>query len=153
MLREALADVRNGPSGARPAVRGRAGAELREAARLGADEVLRAQESSAAGLTAEAAEDRRASYGDNQVAHERPPAWYVHLWHGFANAFSALLAVLFTWAALSVAYYLPYPVGFFITTFASGSYVVARFLSYLIGRRAAGRVFPRPAAWPLCFGS
>jgi zinc/manganese transport system permease protein len=53
---------------------------------------------------------------------------------------SALLAVLFTWAALSVAYYLPYPVGFFITTFASGSYVLARFLSYLVGRRAAGRV-------------
>ncbi|HXN81135.1 MAG TPA: cation-transporting P-type ATPase, partial [Myxococcales bacterium] len=101
MLREALADVRirvNGSSGARPAARGRAGAaagaELREAAGLGADEVLRAQDSSAAGLTAEAAEDRKARYGDNQVAHERPPAWYVHLWHGFANAFSALLAVL-----------------------------------------------------------
>lgn len=51
---------------------------------------------------------------------------------------SALLGVLFTWAALTVSYYLPLPVGFFITTFASGSYVLARFLSYLLGR-SAGR--------------
>ena len=28
------------------------------------------------------------------VAHERPPRWYLELWHGFANAFSAMLAVL-----------------------------------------------------------
>src|SRR5207245_11594779 len=38
---------------------------------------------------------------------------------------SALLAMLFTWAGLTVAYYLPYPVGFFITTIAFGSYVLA----------------------------
>src|SRR5213080_1183157 len=48
---------------------------------------------------------------------------------------AALLAVLFTWAGLTVAYYVPYPVGFFITTFAFGSYVVARLLSYLAARR------------------
>src|SRR3989475_10141097 len=39
---------------------------------------------------------------------------------------SPALAVLFTWAGLTVAYYLPYPVGFFITTIAFGSYVLAR---------------------------
>ena len=39
---------------------------------------------------------------------------------------SAVLAVLFTWAGLTVAYYVPYPVGFFITTIAFGSYVLAR---------------------------
>jgi len=48
---------------------------------------------------------------------------------------SAGLAVLFTWAGLTVAYYVPYPVGFFITTIAFGSYVVARLLSYLAARR------------------
>src|SRR2546429_443559 len=48
---------------------------------------------------------------------------------------SAALAVLFTWAGLTVAYYVPYPVGFFITTFAFVSYVVARLLSYLGARR------------------
>ena len=52
---------------------------------------------------------------------------------------SALLAVLFTWAALSVAYYLPYPVGFFITTFACGGYVLARLFGYFAARRTAGR--------------
>src|SRR5437899_4972348 len=50
---------------------------------------------------------------------------------------SAALAVLFTWAGLAVPYYVPYPVGFFITTFAFGSYVVARLLSYLAARRTA----------------
>jgi zinc/manganese transport system permease protein len=56
---------------------------------------------------------------------------------------SALLAVLFTWAALSVAYYLPYPVGFFITTFACGGYVLARLIGYFAARRTAGR----PRGW------
>src|SRR5438309_8249370 len=39
---------------------------------------------------------------------------------------SAVLAVLFTWAGLTVAYYVPYPVGFFITTIAFASYILAR---------------------------
>jgi zinc/manganese transport system permease protein len=39
---------------------------------------------------------------------------------------SAALALLFTWAGLTVAYYLPYPVGFFITTIAFWSYILAR---------------------------
>src|SRR5712691_10213866 len=55
---------------------------------------------------------------------------------------SAVLAVLFTWAGLTVAYYFPYPVGFFITTIAFWSYILARVLSDVITRRAAGR--PRP---------
>jgi zinc/manganese transport system permease protein len=55
---------------------------------------------------------------------------------------AALLAVLFTWAGLTIAYYVPYPVGFFITTIAFWSYILARVLSDVIGRRAAGRVLP-----------
>jgi zinc/manganese transport system permease protein len=39
---------------------------------------------------------------------------------------AAILAVLFTWSGLTVAYYLPYPVGFFITTIAFWSYILAR---------------------------
>jgi zinc/manganese transport system permease protein len=42
---------------------------------------------------------------------------------------AALLAVLFTWAGLTIAYYLPYPVGFFITTIAFWSYILARVLA------------------------
>jgi zinc/manganese transport system permease protein len=55
---------------------------------------------------------------------------------------SALLAVLFTWVGLTVAYYLPYPVGFFITTIAFWSYILARVVSGVIARRAAGRLLP-----------
>jgi zinc/manganese transport system permease protein len=47
---------------------------------------------------------------------------------------SAILAVLFTWAGLTIAYYIPYPVGFFITSFAFGAYLLARLVSYGIGR-------------------
>jgi zinc/manganese transport system permease protein len=39
---------------------------------------------------------------------------------------AALLAVLFTWTGLTIAYYVPYPVGFFITTIAFWSYILAR---------------------------
>src|SRR2546425_7002725 len=49
---------------------------------------------------------------------------------------SAILAVLFTWAGLTVAYYIPYPVGFFITSFAVGAYLLARLASYGIGKKA-----------------
>ena len=55
---------------------------------------------------------------------------------------AAILAMLFTWAGLTIAYYLPYPVGFFITTIAFGSYILARVLSDVIARRAAGRLRP-----------
>jgi zinc/manganese transport system permease protein len=55
---------------------------------------------------------------------------------------SALLAVLFTWGGLTVAYYVPYPVGFFITTIAFWSYILARVVSDVIARRAAGRLRP-----------
>src|SRR5438105_8235358 len=55
---------------------------------------------------------------------------------------SAALAVPLPWAGLTVAYYIPYPVGFFITTIAFWSYVVARLLSYLAARRTA-----RPRGW------
>ncbi len=55
---------------------------------------------------------------------------------------AAVLAVLFTWAGLTVAYYIPYPVGFFITTIAFGSYILARVASaagpVIRGRQASG---------------
>lgn len=39
---------------------------------------------------------------------------------------SVVLALLFTWGGLAVAYYSPYPVSFFITTFAFGTYLLTR---------------------------
>jgi zinc/manganese transport system permease protein len=41
-------------------------------------------------------------------------------------AVSVALALAFTWAGLSVAYFSPYPVSFFITSFAFAAYLLAR---------------------------
>jgi len=43
-----------------------------------------------------------------------------------ALALSVLLALLFTWIGLFIAFYVPYPVSFFITTLAFGTYVGVR---------------------------
>jgi zinc/manganese transport system permease protein len=43
-----------------------------------------------------------------------------------AVAISVALALIFTWVGLAVGYFTPYPVGFFITTFAFGTYVLVR---------------------------
>jgi zinc/manganese transport system permease protein len=39
---------------------------------------------------------------------------------------SVLFALFFTWGGLTIAYYLPYPLGFFITTLAFGTYLIVR---------------------------
>src|SRR5947199_5768125 len=43
-----------------------------------------------------------------------------------AAAVAVALALIFTWVGLAVGYFTPYPVGFFITTFAFGTYVFVR---------------------------
>jgi zinc/manganese transport system permease protein len=43
-----------------------------------------------------------------------------------ALALSVAIALLVTWAGLTVAFYTPYPVGFWITSFAFAGYLVAR---------------------------
>jgi zinc/manganese transport system permease protein len=53
---------------------------------------------------------------------------------------SVVLALLFTWGGLIIAYYLPYPLGFFITTLAFGSYLAVRLI--LDGPWAAKRGAP-----------
>jgi len=45
---------------------------------------------------------------------------------GLAIAIGMLLALAFTWLGLSIAFYAPYPVSFFITSIAFGTYVVVR---------------------------
>ncbi|MCA1221708.1 metal ABC transporter permease [Streptomyces sp. 8L] len=47
---------------------------------------------------------------------------------------SVVIAVAVTWAGLIVAYYSPYPVGFYVTTFAFGVLVLARGGQYVHGR-------------------
>jgi zinc/manganese transport system permease protein len=41
-------------------------------------------------------------------------------------AVAVALALIFTWVGLAVGYFTPYPVGFFITTFAFGTYALVR---------------------------
>jgi zinc/manganese transport system permease protein len=43
-----------------------------------------------------------------------------------AAAVAIALALIFTWMGLAVGYFTPYPVGFFITTFAFGTYLLVR---------------------------
>jgi zinc/manganese transport system permease protein len=51
-----------------------------------------------------------------------------------AVALAAALALLFTWLGLAVAYFTPYPVGFFITTFAFAAYALVRGGERVLGR-------------------
>lgn len=60
-----------------------------------------------------------------------------------AVTLSVVLALLFTWLGLAVAYFTPYPVGFFITTFAFGTYVLVRLLR--LARQSLRRWPQRPA--------
>ena len=97
MFRDALSSFRNslsGPASANSAERARASGQLRDAAKAAPDELLRSLDTSLAGLTDAESGERLEKHGDNQVAHEKAAAWYVQLWHGFANAFSALLTML-----------------------------------------------------------
>jgi zinc/manganese transport system permease protein len=57
-----------------------------------------------------------------------------------AMVLSAALGLAFTWAGLTLGYYEPYPVSFFITALAFGSYVVTVAGQYLVHR--LGRLLP-----------
>ncbi|MGN6586688.1 MAG: metal ABC transporter permease, partial [Solirubrobacterales bacterium] len=46
------------------------------------------------------------------------------------------LALLVAWLGLGVAYFSPYPVGFWVTSFSFGLYVAVRLVSSLLARRA-----------------
>ena len=60
-----------------------------------------------------------------------------------AAALAIVLAVLFTWLGLAVGYFTPYPVSFFITSFAFGTYVLVRG-----GRVVLARIKRHPLASP-----
>ncbi|MER7840671.1 metal ABC transporter permease [Streptomyces sp. NPDC096040] len=51
-------------------------------------------------------------------------------------ALSVLIAVAAVWAALVAAYYSPYPIGFYVTTFAFAAYVLTRFGRLVEGKLA-----------------
>jgi zinc/manganese transport system permease protein len=47
---------------------------------------------------------------------------------------SVVIALAIAWAGLVVAYYSIYPVGFYITTFGFGAYILTRLGSYVHAR-------------------
>src|SRR6266581_4350027 len=65
-------------------------------------------------------------------------AQYVTTRPAVAVLVAIALALLFTWVGLAVGYVTPYPIGFFITTFAFGTYVLVRsgrFVQEFLARR------------------
>ena len=60
---------------------------------------------------------------------------------GLGLALSVLLALLVTWIGLTIAYFSPYPVGFWVTTLAFGLFVMVR-----LGTEAARRWAPGAGA-------
>jgi zinc/manganese transport system permease protein len=50
-------------------------------------------------------------------------------------ALSVLIALIVTWLGLVVSYYSPYPVGFYLTSFAFGLYLVSFVVRYVLDRR------------------
>ncbi len=67
---------------------------LREAGQGDPAAALRLLQTTLDGLDAEAVEERRKTYGRNDVAHERPPYWWVQLAQAFNNPFIIILLVL-----------------------------------------------------------
>ena len=64
-------------------------------------------------------------------------AQYVTTRPAVAVTVAVILALIFTWIGLAVGYFTPYPVGFFITTFAFGTYLLVRGVRLVLDR--AGR--------------
>jgi zinc/manganese transport system permease protein len=60
-------------------------------------------------------------------------------------ALSVVIALIVTWLGLAVAYYSPYPMGFYITTFAFAVYLASFAVRYLLDRH---RPLPRLALRP-----
>jgi Mg2+-importing ATPase len=94
--REKVARTRRDPP-ARPAL------AVVEAASGDLETVLERLQTSPQGLTRVQALTRRTRCGLNEIAHEKPPRWYVQLLHAFHNPFILLLLSL---AAVSLLTYL-----------------------------------------------
>ena len=61
-------------------------------------------------------------------------AHYVTTRPAVTAAVAVALALIFTWAGLAVGYFTPYPVGFFITSFAFGTYALVRGGRFVLDR-------------------
>lgn len=55
------------------------------------EEALKRLEASRSGLTEETIKTRLDQYGPNEVTHEKPPIWYLQLFHAFLTPFNGVL--------------------------------------------------------------
>src|SRR3974390_696498 len=67
---------------------------LLDASRANTDALLQKLGTHIHGLTETQAEAIRDEVGPNVIDHEKPPPWWVHLWHCYWNPFNVLLTVL-----------------------------------------------------------
>ncbi|HEX8936207.1 MAG TPA: metal ABC transporter permease [Pseudonocardiaceae bacterium] len=63
-----------------------------------------------------------------------------------ALALTILIGLVVTWLGLSVAYYIPYPVGFYVTSFAFAGYVGSQMVRHTRSRCRATGTITTPAA-------
>jgi Mg2+-importing ATPase len=68
--------------------------KLRSAARADRSYVFALLETKETGLTQAQVEEKRQSFGLNEVAHEKAPAWYIQLLQAFINPFIGILIVI-----------------------------------------------------------
>ena len=71
--------------------------------------------SHADGLSAAEAADRLTRSGPNEVEHERPLPWWLHLWHCYRNPFNLLLTALAVLSWLSADAKATLVIGFMVT--------------------------------------
>ncbi|HEX3608480.1 MAG TPA: metal ABC transporter permease [Solirubrobacterales bacterium] len=67
---------------------------------------------------------------------------------GRGLALSVALALAVTWLGLGVAYFSPYPIGFWVTSFSFGLYLAVRLVRGALARRGRGRSERPPDARP-----
>ncbi|MBS0307357.1 MAG: magnesium-translocating P-type ATPase [Proteobacteria bacterium] len=67
---------------------------LLQAAQLPAEQLLEQLHSRADGLSESEADEIRKTAGPNEIEHEKPLPWWLHLWHCYRNPFNLLLTVL-----------------------------------------------------------
>jgi Mg2+-importing ATPase len=64
---------------------------LPELCDLTPEEALKRLDAARGGLTPGQVEERQERYGPNEVTHEKPPTWYVQLFHAFLTPFNGVL--------------------------------------------------------------
>src|SRR5579864_8525834 len=55
------------------------------------DDALTQLDTARGGLTPAQVEERLEKYGPNEVTHEKPPTWFVQLFHAFLTPFNGVL--------------------------------------------------------------